>query len=499
MNNENIQIIKPLIFTKKINNKYKVIPLNITTNTYGLTKHFPSATKEWYNSIYAFNQNSIKNLSIADKNLINLIKSYFNLYFSKKVLKSKRLATRFRRLAVKKIFISKAELKHTSSKVVITLYVYNEERRVLVRKIKRLEAILFPFSHVLKNEIGNKNKLLSIKEKLNIINNQENNVSFINWLHGLKSYLIEQIELEENNLLTIKKTKFIKEKRLIIDNLNENLVKLINTITICENDSISYKYYENIYKDFIYKTHLEKEINTIAYYKLLLNLNKSKFENKFLSKLKPLIAKLYNKEVEFNIVNLKTLYLNSDIFTEAISLKLKNRDNKLLRVLRSSLSMVKLPKVNRIREQYNKINIKELWINKVNNLNLVDSNYYDKDVLNKLLLDLFHNSSYVINKEDSKNKANSNLLLNFILNSLKDKNMAGARLEAKGRLTRRFTASRSVFKIKWKGSLKNIDSSYRGLSSVILRGHAKSNVQYSLVNSKTRNGAFGLKGWISSK
>ena len=43
--------------------------------------------------------------------------------------------------------------------------------------------------------------------------------------------------------------------------------------------------------------------------------------------------------------------------------------------------------------------------------------------------------------------------------------MAGVRLEAKGRLTKRFTASRSVFKIKWKGSLKNIDSSYRGLSS----------------------------------
>jgi hypothetical protein len=77
--------------------------------------------------------------------------------------------------------------------------------------------------------------------------------------------------------------------------------------------------------------------------------------------------------------------------------------------------------------------------------------------------------------------------------------MAGVRLEAKGRLTRRFTASRSVFKIKWKGSLKNIDSSYKGLSSVILRGHFKNNVQYSIINSKTRNGTFGLKGWISGK
>ena len=163
--------------------------------------------------------------------------------------------------------------------------------------------------------------------------------------------------------------------------------------------------------------------------------------------------------------------------------------------------MVKLPKVNRIREQYSKINIKELWLNKVNNLNinLLDSKHSTKDTLNNLLLDLFNDYSY-INKENDENTANkSNLLLNFIINSLKHKNMAGARLEAKGRLTRRFTASRSVFKIKWKGSLKNIDSSHRGLSSVILRGHLKSNIQYSLINSKTRNGAFGLKGWISSK
>jgi len=49
-------------------------------------------------------------------------------------------------------------------------------------------------------------------------------------------------------------------------------------------------------------------------------------------------------------------------------------------------------------------------------------------------------------KEDKSN-LNSNLLNNVLLH-LKHKSMAGVRLEAKGRLTRRFTASRSVFKIK---------------------------------------------------
>lgn len=104
-------------------------------------------------------------------------------------------------------------------------------------------------------------------------------------------------------------------------------------------------------------------------------------------------------------------------------------------------------------------------------------------------------SGFIINKEYKYNYAYLNAnLLGSILAGLKHKSMSGIRLEAKGRLTRRFTASRSLFKIKWKGSLKNIDSCYRGLSSPILRGHLKTNVQYSLINSKTRNGAFGLKG-----
>ena len=77
--------------------------------------------------------------------------------------------------------------------------------------------------------------------------------------------------------------------------------------------------------------------------------------------------------------------------------------------------------------------------------------------------------------------------------------MAGIRVEAKGRLTRRFTAARSVFKVKWKGGLKNVDSSFKGLSAIMLRGDRKSNVEYSIVNSKNRNGAFGVKGWIGTK
>jgi hypothetical protein len=93
-----------------------------------------------------------------------------------------------------------------------------------------------------------------------------------------------------------------------------------------------------------------------------------------------------------------------------------------------------------------------------------------------------------------KKHQKENYLVNLILNSIKRKTISGLRLEASGRLSRRLTAARSVFKFRYIGTLRNIDSSYKGLPSVMLRGHLKSNLQYTLINSKTRNGSYGLKG-----
>ena len=85
----------------------------------------------------------------------------------------------------------------------------------------------------------------------------------------------------------------------------ENLKYILSIIAICENDPIFFKILWNNYNKIFYKTFLEKEIIIIAYYKLLLSLNKYKFEDFFLSKLKPLLVKFIIKRVEFNIVNLK--------------------------------------------------------------------------------------------------------------------------------------------------------------------------------------------------
>jgi len=497
----------PVIFIKKINNNSKVISLNDTSNTLGFTRHYPAATKEWFNSIYAYNKNSVKHLPMANKTLSSLITSYFNMYFNKKILQSKRIPIRFRRMSLNKIFLGKAELKHTSDKVIVTLYVYNEESRILTLKLKRLEALLFPSLNL--SKLYKKFKLRFKKRSRSIL--------AIGSSIALKRTL--KLLRYENSYLS----RGILKVKLLFQNKIENSEplteeeSLINEL-VYKNNVLLDEFFDEFALDYI-KTELEEDIKTLAQYRLLLNLNRSKFEYTFLNKLSGLIGKIYNKEVQFNIINLKSLHFDSNIFTQVIAAKLKNKNNKLLRVFKRSLLLVRLPDTNRIQEKYGKIKNDASWINKVKNLKvnsmLINDNSFnintqkDKDILSQLFTDVFSTPqktlestsvvTSVVETINNNKNIDLNSVENLVLNSIKYKKMAGARLEAKGRLTKRFTASRSVFKVKWKGSLKNIDSTYKGLSSVILRGHVKSNVQYSVINSKTRNGSFGLKGWISSK
>jgi len=156
-----------------------------------------------------------------------------------------------------------------------------------------------------------------------------------------------------------------------------------------------------------------------------------------------LIEKLYNKKLEIVLVELKSIALNSDVFSAAVALKLRDRKNKAVKILRKAiLQMVKIP-----------------------------------DLHTRITFD---------DNIEQMNKNN-------VIYTIKQQIVSGVRFEAAGRLTRRLTAMRAVFKYRYAGSLKNIRSSFNNKSSTILRGHVKSNSQYNLINSKTRNGTFGLK------
>jgi hypothetical protein len=104
-----------------------------------------------------------------------------------------------------------------------------------------------------------------------------------------------------------------------------------------------FKYFKAAYYESFVQKYLKKEVLALNHL-YMLTINKFKFD-KFLPGLKLLIGKLYNKKVELNLVNLKYLHLNSDIFAESVAIKLRNKKNSLLRVLKRSLRLVKIPKI----------------------------------------------------------------------------------------------------------------------------------------------------------
>jgi len=347
-----------------------------------------------------------------------------------------------------------------------------------ILKNKNTLSALLPSQLMVDSGKGNSKKIISPKASGKIINSPSLTLKKIN-------------SISLKGLRILKKAS--KNKNFILKTLKWNYT--------------NFKNYENKYfKNFIKKSY-RKEILYLYYVKML-GVNNNKFKNWFILGLKNIISKIYNKKVEFNFVNLKYLHLNSDIFSESIAIKLRNRENRLLRVLKKALKLVKLPSLSKLSYygpsstsgRSDNINVKSLSLN----VNSYVSRLNDKDVLQGLLYKIFpgwgiaNTENTPINRTTRSSLSVKNNLQENILNSTEHKNIYGVRLEAAGRLSRRLTASRSVFKLKYKGSLKNINSSYKGLSTVMLRGNTRSNLQLTKISSKTRNGAFGLKGWISS-
>ena len=130
--------------------------------------------------------------------------------------------------------------------------------------------------------------------------------------------------------------------------------------------------------------------------------------------------------------------------------------------------------------------------NKFKNLNL-NSVIKTGNVNNfdEILNELYYNNNTI--EEEILNRDYSNIR-DIILKSIKYKQIAGIRLEAKGRLTRRYRADKSLFKLKRKGGLQNIYSTKQGLSSVMFRGYTDANLDYSIQVSKVRIGSFAVKG-----
>jgi hypothetical protein len=301
-----------------------------------------------------------------DININTLIKNFFNLQFNYKFLFKKYRSIKSIYSSFNKIYASKAEVKHTNNKAILTVYVYNREKIALLKKIRNLKKSFY-----------NKVKLLIFKNK-----------EIFKFYPG-----------EDSNLL-----------------------------------------YNKSIKGLLYKN-----LKLLRKYKLRLSLNKYKFEEKLLYKLKNFIIKYYNKKVEFNIVNIKSVVFHSDFFTKIVTSKILNRKANILATMDTILNKVVLPKVNLIVERSLEKKSLDLLGNKYKYLNLsfiLNNNNNLSELLNKLyyniIVDYYNNN---LNKDYFR-------IYEIIFNSINYKNMAGIRLEAKGRLTKRYRADRAIFKVR---------------------------------------------------
>lgn len=431
-------------------------------------KHYPSSIREWKNSMYVFNKNNVKLIPSTSENVVGLIKSYFSLYNKHLEFKmrTRKLLLRLRRLSSNRFYISNGGFKHTNNKVCINLYVFNRQKNNYLLTLKNwfLKRILNKVTNTSIQNNVNTNTLSGKNGKWTLLKywkiNKKNKFSMT---RNRKITSMKRNNINTNYRI-IKRIRKISsksiEKLVKINNNKGLLLKVLNAIKNTNKYKINNfksinKYTEDFYKSLIRKS--LRKIRMYFYYRQLIILNKTKLNYVYLQYLKKYLENIYNKNVEFNIINIKKFYLNSDILSESISIKLSRNRRKMLRYL---------------------TNLKNKVI--INHKKVIAFDKPKQDLVTRLEL------------------SNNDLeLRKYIFNSLKYKYVTGFRLEAKGRLSKRFTASRSVSKLKYKGNLLEFDSSNRGWSTVLLKGNLRSNTQFTKIKSKSRIGSFGIKGWVS--
>jgi hypothetical protein len=394
-------------------NEEEIETKNKSENKQRNMQYFPNSVKEWLTNLYSYNKSYSKPLISYNKIVNNLLASYFNMLKDNINLHFKRRRPNKIRYSANKIYTSYAEFKHKNKKLDIMLYAYNKQRSIIYRFIRK--TVIVKLTKQILGEQG-----------------MENTVVYKNRLF----YLVK------NRFIYINKWNNASVKKRA--NLLENLVVKFKIIHL-KSQNIPLYEHALLKQGYI----LEQTFND---YRISLNFNKSKFNNPVIYfnwlGIVSLIDKIYGKYVNIKLVELKSVHLNSNIFSSAIGLKLRDRKNKVVRIFKKAIiKMVKIPDLHTLR--------------------------------------IF---------DDSK----ESMMKNNILTVIKQQVVSGVRFEAAGRLTRRLTALRAIFKYRYTGSLKDLRSSLNNQSSTLLRGHVKANLQYTVINSKTRNGTFGLKGWISS-
>jgi hypothetical protein len=398
------------------------------------------------NSIYLYNN---KHLNIIVYNKSKIINILLNHYFNLK----KKIKFNVKPMIFKHNIINK------------NLFINNID---IINKTNTMKLIKKQSLYISKR----KNILINWKNKLILNKNLTNKDKFLNYGLSLKRIFINFPKIKHtNNNISILINIFNKEKIYLKVKL-KRLKSIILTKKYINNIIIN-KYINNISTNNnmwdikimllnILKTNL---VNTLfkRNYLAKIYLNNFKFNNLNLISLKNIIYKIYNKEIYIYVTNIKYIYLDNNIFIDSLTIKLNNRKKRVLRVLKQGLHIVRLANIN--------TNI------------LLKTNLFLKNSIKESML-----FNIIYNNIEYKN----------IIRNIRNIHIIGINLEAKGRLTRRMTASRSVYKIRSKGTLKNIYNYYYNISTSLIKNTLNSNISYTKNESKNRNGAFGILSKIST-
>lgn len=404
------------------------------------------SNNEWLNSTFFFNINNLKSIPVLDGITSKFLKMYFNMYnlnMEKKV-KLKKLSRKEKLISNRKVWIDKLELKHTNDKLIINIHLYDRTYNIVSNKFA------FYWKTLINNILIDK-----LNKSMMIISKLQNNIMNLSSIFSFYLQKQDNVHKQDINIDKLKLKEHEINKRL----------KQYNRILI---PNILSK------KIILLKKNLNNNIKMLYHAEFIIN-NILKYKTEFIIILQRMISKFYNKKVIFNIILLKNYYLSSEILTQILAHTTKERDNRIYWTLKKTLINIKVP------------TFKKSVINKANR-----EKFIENVIINKNLKETNKISSII---EDYYNLDNNE---SNVLNRLKNKSIIGVRIESAGRLTRRFTAQRGIKKIKYIGTIRNIDSSFKGLSTQKVRNNISSSLQYSKSGGKNRIGSFGLKGWINS-
>ena len=520
----------------------------------GKLKHNPSSVKEWYNSIYNLEKNKYaKTLFLKDILIYRVFDAYFNLSKLKefnglsmsRIFVGKPEVKHFNnKLHITLYIFNKWIMRfyNMTSTIKTTKALFSPNNKQFVI----FENKPFLFSALLLKYPKFDQKLIRFVDRLimKIFGNNINSNKFIAVLYASLVNFFDKAELYD--LLGLRRNVNISAKKLLMDKYGlNNEVRVINKDLFKISDiskmvktclylylcivnyffgCIRFPKIINILKRVLLYSSKEEKLNNlktmlealrkvylkrlnfnslhllirlvsffltirkllkgiyiIKWYKKNIYYSRYKFNIKSILSVKSILSKLYNSnKIEINVINLKYLYLDGNILALTVVRKLKNRKIRVLKVIRMALKLSKKPYINK-------------FYTDLLNVNSLDTILIEKNL--SLSFDN-NNNSIPLNKDLIYKPASYKGRIVFFY--LKHKIISGMKLQGTGRLTKRLTALRSISKSMGKGSLKNRASSYNGLSTVVLRGYVKSNLQYININSYNRIGAYGIKSWISS-